>query len=302
MKNVHDLPALQQQADKALRQHFAAWPAPTSADTVQLAGRAAVEAPSWFDGQPARRLLAYLHRLQEACHIAPGDAGGELVVSLIEDECARLLVLHPTRRAERLATYALRIGFGAGWGIDRDRSNDVEPGDIPRLCLVDSAPALASPYRIHLKGPTQDEALKFAADELLRFWWWHLKAGRIDELDRPPGLPAGAVLGILEADAQRLWPALSSDIDAVSATPAADATPPTGVRAKRKVGKPASGLPSDVELARELADEESRQRHGAMARLVVKYGYHRSTLQRHVKAGKDAVKTSFFPRVVGAKR
>lgn len=179
-----------------------------NAAALQEARQAEEEAPRWFDGKPARRVLGYLGPMERAARAAPVDAAGELLVALAEDDCASLLVLHPVLPAETLAAYARRCEGAPGWGLawhERHRPG----GTLPQRLRVKPAQSGAGRFRLNL-GPTPlEKAASGAAAWLADFWHERLQAGRVDDLDRPPGLPPGAVLGVLEVDAARLWPVLS---------------------------------------------------------------------------------------------
>ena len=203
---AHDLPTMQREAGQLLRQLRATSPADRP-DVRRVVSEAVAEAPRWFDGKPARRLLAYLQQMQTAAHLAPADAAGELLSDLLEEGGTSLLVLHPVMRAERLADYAQRRAASPGWGLARDWVDD--DGRPVQVLQVNRAALTASRVRLNLDDLTPEKALAGAVSELATYWVAQLKAGRVDGLDRPPGLSPGAVLGMLEADAARLWPALS---------------------------------------------------------------------------------------------
>ncbi|MCV2348712.1 hypothetical protein [Paucibacter sp. Y2R2-4] len=236
MLKEYDLPALQRHAQGAVRQYLRAWPCATPASELQEAKAAAAEAPRWFDGKPARRLLAYLQPMGQAKRAAPLDAMAELLAALAEEDSSSLLVLHPVRPAERLSAYALRNSHAHGWGM-------ASPGPV---LPCDEAPHYLSPnpsakrvgkLRLNLNDSTAEDAERNANAWLLNYWLENLKAGRINAVDRPPGLAPGAVLGVSDADAVRLWPALmpapvvrvdSAAIKARQVAALATASPPDG--------------------------------------------------------------------------
>lgn len=296
-----DWPALQQQAEEALRKCMTAQPAVPSLDGIQEARRDAEEAPRWFDAQPARRLLAYLPPMVAAERAAPRDAAAALLAALAEENCASLLVLHAVMPTERLASYAQRHEGSIGWGLASDPSEADCAQKRTRLTVMPDA-GEAGRMRLNLgRRTTPEEALRGAAEWLADFWVARLKSGRLDGLDRPTGLPSGAVLGVLEADAARLWPDLFREAE--SRPKEAEKAAPE-IQAKRRPGERTPCLPDDENLAAELAAERARQPHGATARLAKKYGCNRSTIQRRAGAGDAArrLKPPTFPRLASAKR
>lgn len=175
---------------------------------LEAVRRAATEAPQWFDGKPARRLLAYVPPMEQARRVAPIDAVSGLLMPLAEHGASSLLVLHPVRPAERLSTYALRKHQACGgWGLEELGVDMAHGGPLPRL-HVTPGPVGASRFTFNLSGVTAKDAEQGAIEWLLGYWLQRLKVGRIDGLDQPPGLPSGAVLGVLETDAEQLWPDL----------------------------------------------------------------------------------------------
>jgi hypothetical protein len=164
----------------------------------------------WFDRQPARDLLSYLQPMRAALEVSGVEAADALLAPLVEENCASLLVLYPQRPAERLSDYALAAQKSlCGWGIERDWSAADRQRVVPVLTLARPGVRPTGGVRLNLAPTTAAEAAKGATGELWRYWVDQLKAGKVDRLDRPPGLPAGAVLGVLEADVARLWPGLS---------------------------------------------------------------------------------------------
>lgn len=264
-------------------------PRERAAAAIEEARRAEAESPCWFDSKPARRLLGYVAPMERAQHVAPIEAALELLAALAEEGCASLLVLHPVLPTETLAAYAQRCEGEPGCGLARnwpDATSDTKPQRL----VVTGAQGRAGRFRLNL-GPTPpDHAAKGAAEWLGDFWLERLKAGRLDGLDRPPGLPPGAVLGVLEADAARLWPALRESREGAQVAHVLD-SPVT--KARRAVGEEVPGLPSDEELARELRAEQASRRYGATQRLADKYGCSRSTIQRRTKA-RQAIGASVF--------
>lgn len=207
MKQETDLQALQLEADEVLRglssmQHFLQ-PASRVQRTESI-GR--TEATFWVDGQPARPLASYLHPLQAALRLSLVDAAAELLIPVIEGAGAPLLVLHPVIPPERLDAYARLRGAYRGWGITGNHSyacDDGQPANGLRLNLSPVPPTADEAAR------ALADAARGATDALATYWLDCLKAGRVDRLDRPSGLPSGAVLGVLDSDAAMLWPALS---------------------------------------------------------------------------------------------
>lgn len=277
------------------------------APALQEARGAEAEAPRWFDGKAARRLLGYLAPMERAARAAPVDAAAELLMALVEEDCASLLVLHAVLPAETLADYAQRCEGTPGWGLAWDRP-DATSDTKPQRLVVTGAQGGAGRFFLNL-GPTPPEhAAKGAAEWLGDFWHERLKAGRLDGLDRPPGLPPGAVLGVLEANAARLWPVLSElpkpaamlslDRDAVKRQQAAAleaAAPPDGfVIGKRwtdaqKVafinaydGLIASGMGKDAALS-ELAGKGWANSGATLAKRITEGNEARATLRGRMR-------------------
>lgn len=89
--------------------------------------------------------------------------------------------------------------------------------------------------------------------------------------------------------------ARSAAVMPASVDPKAPAQAEEASAMRRPVGKPVPGLPSDSELAQELAAEKAKLKKGATVRVAAKYGCNRATIQRHVNAANAARKLVGWP-------
>lgn len=153
----------------------------------------------WHRGQPARRLASFVRPMQDALRVSVAEAEQALWPPLMSEGYESLLVLHPVRPVELIADYAVKL--------TNDRLNRqtgiLQRRPAERINLVRSGRPLLEPER--------HPVVPWVADDLAVFWL--NRDAATTPIDRPPGLPEGAFLGILEADARRLWPELFGDAE-----------------------------------------------------------------------------------------
>lgn len=231
-------------------------------------------AAHWVDGYPVFNVVDWLrhwHRLRRLSLCAAGD----LVLAGLEADPGAALLLRPGR-----TPCVVPDGFGAGVVV-RPRTQRLVRRSSGRLVSLPGSTIAAAGQPRQITGAAY--ALWLLKQHLLR------ELPRGDASPLVPGLGGG--LGLTEESARRLWPALfGASVQA------------TGVNVSRpRPGTRTAGLPDDVALARELADEKAKRAHGATKRLAVKYGCTESTIQRRVNAGNAARQPSVFPRLTCTK-
>jgi hypothetical protein len=238
----------------------------------------------WLDGEPVRNLADWLLVIAQRRRVSLRAASDILTAALAAEAGASLLVVTPGDEPYPVPS---------SWGRSR-------PAPAPTVAVTRSG---GRQVRIPLpsRGIEQAEASTeqacgpLAALAALKLAWERKLHAGIDGLRTI--WRGGAGLGVTDAAVRQLWPELFAGEPGKPQSPAV-----IEKKALPRPGTPVPGLPSDAALARELEDEKARQPHGAMKRLVDKYGCNRSTLQRRVNKGKAALQPSVFPRVAGWKR
>lgn len=238
----------------------------------------------WLGEQPVRNLADWLSVIAQRQRLNHRAAHKLLTDALAAEAGASLLVMAPAD-----APYPVP----AHWG----RSSPLPPPRM-RVTRSDGRQLLIPlPSRGHesLNSPSDAARGPLAA---LAAWnaAWARKVGA-GSVDAPRAVWRGGVgLGVTDEAARRLWPACFAEESEKVQAPAVVAE-----KERPLPGTPVPGLPCNEELAREHADLMAHH-YDATARLALKYGCNRSTIQRHVKEANAARRPSFFPRVAGSKR